>query len=129
MHPARRMFSYSGINIALLPLNVGTGWVLTEYGVQYLLATAIGYGVHTTIAFFFNADKTFRHSSVCKKQALVRTYQVLGLAFLVTLLVMGVLMEHFEADFLFARLCAGVCAGVWAFALDTKYTFKKKIFS
>ena len=126
--PVVRLVRYGGIDAVLFPLNIGIAWALTVAGVEYRIATACGFFIHLTLAFFANRKWTF-HSSVDTTVGLGKTW-LIGLSDLVVAVIAtSLLVEYAGLTFLLARTGAALVVFVWDYVLNCTLTFKEKLFS
>jgi putative flippase GtrA len=125
--PLTRVGNYIGIQLALFPpFNLGVGWALTEFGIDYKIATIVGFFVQATIGFFLNRWWTFQ-AEVKTSTGLVKTW---GIAVFNLALAVGlttVFIEYVGLSFLPARIGAAVIALLWGYVLNARFTFKTKI--
>ena len=124
MRPLRRMLTYGSVNLILLPLNLATAWALTEIGVQYLVATAVGFMVHVVLEFFINRRWTFERLDLKTIPGLVRALCVQVSALIVVPLSTKFGVELAHLDFVYARGSAVVTSAVWCYVLDHLFTFR-----
>lgn len=124
MHPLRRLLAYSSVSLVLLPLNLAIAWALTRVGVNYLLATAAGFGVHVTLEFFINRYWTFNHSDIKAMSGFARALCVRLSALGVVLLTTKIGVETMGLDFAYARGVAVVVSAAWCYILDHIFTFR-----
>jgi len=122
--PKVRILLYGGVNVIALAPNLLTAWLLTEWGMQYLLATICGYVVHIAGAFVLNHTWTFKHSNASRGKAVARTTLVHIGSFTIVMLVTPLCVEVFGTSFIVARLTASVYAGIWDYLLDSHFTFE-----
>ena len=123
-----RILKYAGVNGALLPLNIGIAWALTEMGMHYLIATAIGALVHLTIAFFINRQWTFLKPELAAVPGLIRAAFVETVAICIMLAATYAGVELLALQFFWARVLGVVASGIWMYIGDSTFTFKTKPF-
>ena len=127
MRPLWRLLTYGSVNLFLLPLNLGMAWVLTELGVQYLVATASGFGLHLVLEFFINRRWTFQRLDLKAAPGLARALCVQLSALVVVLLTTQAGVEIGGLDFIYARCLAVIVVGIWCYVLDSLFTFRVKL--
>ena len=123
MGPVQRFLLYSGVNSVAFVCNLTVAWVLTTWGMQYLLATVCGYVVHLTLVFVVNHTWTFRTGDVRQGAAVLRMCVVHIGSFVLVMTVTPLCVELLGMSYLFARLIAALCAWVWDYLLDSHVTF------
>lgn len=120
----KRILKYASVNVLLLPINILIAWQLTDAGMNYLLATSIGFGIQVTTAFLINRKWTFERKDIAIGSGLIRSAVVevsaLGIVVLTTWIGVAVM----SADFMVARVSAVFTAGVWCYLLDSFFTFR-----
>ena len=126
--PLRRIIKYSTVNGIVLPLNLGIAWGLTLLGLNYLVATAVGYTVQITLAFFVNRHWTFAKPEVETLTGLMRAGIVEASAFIIVLATTYLCVAALHLPFIWARIAAVIAAGIWCYLMDSIFTFRVKPF-
>jgi putative flippase GtrA len=120
-----RGIEYYTVDAVAFVVNIACAWALTEFaGVNYIVATIIGFALQTVGAYVANKAWTFRISRVRMTRGLAVTtfVQLSVLALAVSGTAYGV--EVLGWSFIAARVSAGIVAGLWSYIADSYLTFR-----
>lgn len=119
-----RALEYYLVGTATFIANISLAWVLTYYGgLQYILATTIGFIVQTVVAFLANRKWAFAKKNLHIPRGLLVTTLVQFSALFIAIIGTALGVEIFHWSFLLSRIMAGLIAGVWGYIMDSRFTF------
>ena len=122
--PFTRAIEYYIVDAVTFLGNIFLAWALVQYGgVQYLVATALGFLFQTIIAFFANKEWTFhkQHLRTLRGLTITTTVQLSALFIAVAGTAIGV--EILGLSFFLSRILAALIAGFWGYIMDSRFTF------
>lgn len=128
-HPLTRFVGYNLMNIITFCIDIAIVWFLTEiFHFHYLVSIIIGFATITILNYTIGRTIIFKGT----RQNLFKGYAIAFSVAISTLIVIlgftWLLVNWVKLHYLVARIIAAIIAGIWNFFLDSKLTFKIKIF-
>ncbi|HPA25186.1 MAG TPA: GtrA family protein [bacterium] len=140
-----RAFKYYTVSILTFLGNIFLAWLLVYYGgIQYIIATTLGFLFQTLMAFFVNKKWTFHKvkfpifkpvikfliskkiihpkNNLPKSILITTIVQILVFLFVIAGTTIGI--NTFQWSFIFSRILAGIIAGFLSYCMDSYFTFK-----
>jgi putative flippase GtrA len=106
-------------------VSVFVAYVLIEYfGVQYILATTVGFLIQINVLFVANSRYVFARSKSNISELYIREHVAQVFVFLLVLVGTGLGVEVFALSYVVSRVASGIWAGIVGYLFDTYYTFR-----
>ena len=124
-----KMLKKPRVILETFSLNVFVTWTFIHFlKTHYLIATTIGFGTQTMLDFFINRIWTFHEPKLDTVRGLLTTSIIQLSSLGIGLIGISIGIEILGWSFIFAKILSGVIVGIFAYAMDSRFTFHFSLF-
>jgi putative flippase GtrA len=98
--------------------------LVSQAGINYLIAAIIGFVIEATLNYIINRNWAFRSTPITWGYGYIRSVVVAAITLGTILIVTSVGVEWFAINYLWSRIIAAIIAGTLSFILDKKFSFQ-----
>lgn len=122
-----RFARYVGVGFLMFLADIVLVYALIFMGMEYLLATVIGFILAMTGAFFLNRAWTYGTHTSAWRVVYALAIALVSLVIVAWCTYWGV--EYLALHYMLARSAAGILATLWSYTADSLVTFEVKPFA